>query len=277
VHTYTSVLVSLALYAGCANADHTAEQIPGLFASADQVFAKSFGVHLVPGEIRLDADIEYGIHHIKDQDKREKLQDLTLSGTVNYGLTSDTEVYLTVPVGWQMHHSIEVDGVSTGSRVGVGDTRLGVRYRLLHETTWLPETTLLASVSFPTGARPTELTLLDHAGWSGGGSVAFIKSYSFAHLIGKVGVGAGGIHGAPFLEYAGGVGFSLQEDLDLGILVDGTVPTRSLGVLMGDRVMARTSLTYLVTPQCAIELSAGKGLTKTSPDYTASLGVSILF
>jgi hypothetical protein len=270
-------LIAFTLYGECACADHTAEQIPGLFTSADQVFAKTFGVHLVENEIRVDLDIEYGIQHSRDDANREKLEDFSLSGTVNYGLTPNTEVYLTVPLGWQVHQSIDVASSSTGSRVGMGDTRLGVRYRVLHESTWVPETTLLSSVSFPTGSRPTELVLLEHAGWLGVASIALIKSLSFAHLVGRIGIGAGGIHGAPFLDYMAGIGFSIRGDFDLGFTIDGTVPTRSLGLIMGDRVVQRTSLTYLITPKWAVELSGGPGLTRTSPDFFVNLGVSAIF
>jgi len=64
----------------------------------------------------------------------------------NYGVAPDTQLHLIAPVA-------NMSSPGSGWTSGYGDTELGVKYRFLHETDWLPQVGVFPMAELATGSR----------------------------------------------------------------------------------------------------------------------------
>ena len=69
---------------------------------------------------------------------------------VNYGVVSNVQLHLIAPLGY--------DTPSVGaSHDGYGDTELGIKFRFIEETNWVPQVGVFPLVELPTGSRQANL------------------------------------------------------------------------------------------------------------------------
>ena len=69
---------------------------------------------------------------------------------VNYGVVSNVQLHLIAPLAY--------DAPSTGSsHYGYGDTELGVKFRFIQETEWLPQVGVFPLLEVPTGSAKDNL------------------------------------------------------------------------------------------------------------------------
>lgn len=77
----------------------------------------------------------------------------TLAGIdANYGAAPNVQLHATVPVNFDASSG-------RGTRIGYGDTELGVKYRFFEGSTdgWLPQAAIYPTIDFPTGNAATNL------------------------------------------------------------------------------------------------------------------------
>ncbi|WP_136513308.1 transporter [Geomonas edaphica] len=159
------------------------------------------------------------------------------------------------------------------SASGVGDVTAKAGYVLVEEGELMPRIRPYLSVKFPTGDKGSALGT---GSFDEGAAVEFFKQlgnwYSFAEL-GYTFQGHSSV--LPLKDYASfnaGTGYAVTEKL-LPMLI---VKTSSAPISGGsDLLETRLKLKYLATKNTGIEAYAGKGWTRSSPDFTS--GVSITY
>ena len=68
---------------------------------------------------------------------------------LNYGVISNVQLHVIAPLAY--------DAPSVGAaHYGYGDTELGVKFRFIQETNWLPQVGVFPLLEVPTGQRPGE-------------------------------------------------------------------------------------------------------------------------
>jgi hypothetical protein len=79
-----------------------------------------------------------------EHDKHEGTSGTLPHIEVNYGIITDVQLHMIVPMAYSAPHM--------GSRqYGIGDIELGVKYRFLHENGWMPQVGVFPLVELPTG------------------------------------------------------------------------------------------------------------------------------
>jgi len=69
---------------------------------------------------------------------------------VNYGVISNVQLHLIAPMAW--------DGPPDGAaHCGYGDTELGVKFRFIEETNWIPQVGIFPLLQVPTGSTKNNL------------------------------------------------------------------------------------------------------------------------
>ena len=185
-----------------------------------------------------------------------------LRGSLGFGLLSNMDIRFQTALLW-------VDPLDTPSRVGMADSLLEFKHRLLDETETLPAFLYAITLRFPTslgasglGANGVDATLLT--------------------VVGKT-------FGPVTLNWnAGYVFISRDRDLDL-VLLSTSLEYRvtetwslvsevvsAIGVNQASNgAVLRVGATYSLTPRIKLDSAVGVGVTRASPDVTVTVGTTM--
>jgi len=79
-----------------------------------------------------------------EHDKQEGTSATLPHVEVNYGVIPDVQLHVIVPMSYSAPHE-------GPTQYGIGDLELGVKYRFIHETDWLPQAGIFPLIEVPTG------------------------------------------------------------------------------------------------------------------------------
>lgn len=206
------------------------------------------------------AEVELGVDHTRDGD------DSLSAGraVIAVGLGDHLELRLESALA-------VVDGAEPRARAGIGDTLLGAKYRLRHESPAAPAVLAALAVRLPTGdadrglgSPGADVTMLAVAGKSWGpitvhGNAGYtIVTDDRSADVWRLAASA---------EWAAGLGWTLVAEIvsDIGATA---APTTAV-----IRAGARFDLSDVIT----IDGAAGVGLTRSSPDLVTTVGLTLRF
>ena len=161
------------------------------------------------------------------------------------------------------------------SASGVGDVTAKAGYVLLEEGELVPRVRPYLFVKFPTGDKDRALGT---GSFDEGAAIEFFKQldnwYSFAELGYTFQGNSSVLPLKNYVSFNAGTGHAIGEKL-LPMLI---VKTSSAPVSGGSALLeTRLKLKYLATTKTGIEVYAGKGWTRNSPDFTSGVSISYDF
>jgi Putative MetA-pathway of phenol degradation len=184
------------------------------------------------------------------------------TGALSFGVLANLEVR--VESG-----ALLLDEASAGTRRGLGDTLLGVKYRILDETPARPAGVLAAAVRLPTAGKGLGDDDVDVVALVGAS-----KTFGPLTLTGNV-------------AYQFALG---DRDLDVWVLAASLelATTERLTVVaevvdtegvdrIGRSVLARAGVVYAVTESLRLDGAVGAGLTSEAPALSVRLGLTLGF
>ncbi|MDQ2180790.1 transporter [Marinifilum sp. D714] len=194
------------------------------------------------------------------------INNVTFNTTLlRYGLVENIELRL----GFQYlgyYQSLEGGDVD---ETGFGPLTLGAKFLLLEESEGSPKLALLSTLFVPkSGASAFENENL-------GADIRLNADYSINHAMalgGNLGVSWSGIDEQDYAVwmYAAVIGLTLSDQIGAYAELYGFLPGEGKNDHRWDG-----GLTYAVTEDLQLDFSAGVGLSKVSPDFFISLGLSI--
>jgi hypothetical protein len=114
---------------------------------------------------------------------------------LNYGVFPDVQLHLIAPLAYDA----PPDG---NSHYGYGDTEIGVKYRFLQETNYLPQIGIFPLLELPTGSKSDNL---GNGHWVGFLPLWVQKSWGSWTAYGGGGYGINDLSGSKNWEFVGGV------------------------------------------------------------------------
>lgn len=240
-----------------------------------QLFTRRESILLDPGDVRLEASLQYATDDEASLLFNSSQRQLILIPTLSIGILNNTELALSVPGGYRQQRAAVPQDATISSisndNFGIGDLSIEFR-RLLHkqEAGW-PELTWSLGVRFPTGDKDVGLGTDD---WVVLLSLNAIKSLRPAFIIASLGVGSGFNEVDPFIQWRLGVGVAVTYNLTIGADVLNIFSTNAPEGLLGERAQLRLRGTYAFTQKLFGEFGIGIGLTDESPSaiYTLTVG-----
>ena len=193
-------------------------------------------------------------------------RETTLTTAFTYGLSDRLDVVLQLPV-------LFLQPVEGESQAGIGDIEIRGKYRLLNEGSVWPALAVLAALKLPTGSERRGLG----SGATDAG-ILLVGSKEFgpitAHLnLGYRFVGASGQDDV----FRWGVAASLKMSETLAFVGEMVGETNSDPRAKEDPMAIRAGLTYAVRQDLVLDGAVSLGLTRASPDYVLTVGVTARF
>ena len=161
-----------------------------------------------------------------------------------------------------------------GTENAGSDLELSTKIRLLEQRQWLPATSVLAGLSFPTGGNGVTSDGYDPfgtliAGWQLGERFSLTTNLG----VGAPTQGVGDSRRVYELFAAASLGVSLTESTGAFLEYDTTVRGRG----ERDEQALDGGFTYLLTDDLQLDISGGAGLNHAAPDFFVGAGVAWRF
>ncbi len=182
---------------------------------------------------------------------------------LRYGVANNAELRLGAEFLQEEYRNIEVDDPNT---TGLGPLTVGTKIKICSEKKYIPETAVLLSVSVPFNKESPFQS--DYTGAEFRFAMAHTLSRIFSlsyNLGGEFGSGSPGATGIYSLSLAA----SLLKNFSAFAELYGYLPEKEIPDHRFDG-----GITYLIDKNLQLDLSGGIGITKESPDYFISTGVS---
>lgn len=208
-------------------------------------------------------ELELGLDHARQESGD---RETTLSGVLTYGLTERLDLALEVPILFMRPEE-------GGDEAGLGDVELHGKVRFLAEGDAWPALALVGAVKFSTGS---ERRGLGSGATDGGVTLVATKGLGpvTAHAnLGYTVIGASGADDV--VSYGLAAEVAVLKPLSLvGELVG---ETNSDPEAKADPLDLRVGLTYALRETITVDGAVSIGLTRASPDYVLTVGVTIRF
>ena len=249
------VLLLFVLLPASSHADPIQADRPG---QADPAYVVPEGT----GQIELGGAFERETNdeHVATWDAPEPL--------LRFGLVEGVELRLSAD-GWIGSHERGQETENDGS-----DLELSAKVRLLEQQQWLPATSLLAGLRFPTGGRAVTSDGYDPFGkliasWQLG------ERFSLDTNLGVSAPTQGVADSGRVFELfaAASLGVSLTEWTGAFLEYDATVRGRG----EHDEQALDGGFTYLLTNNVQLDISGGAGLNRAAPDFFVGAGIAWRF
>jgi len=203
-------------------------------------------------------ELELGAEHVQGDGAHAWIA----TGVLSFGVLANLEVR--VESGALLH-----DEAAGGPRTGLGDTLVGVKYRLLDETGAWPAVLLASAVRFPTAGEGL-----------GDDDVDVVALVGASKTFGPLTVTGNAVYR-----------FVLRDrDLDVwGLAVSVELPATQRLTLVAEMVyadavgqagrsaLARAGLVYALTNRLRLDSAVGTGLISGAPDLSVRLGLTLAF
>jgi hypothetical protein len=187
---------------------------------------------------------------------------------LRYGVLESVELRLSAD-GWIGSHERGSETENAGS-----DLELSTKVRLWEQQRWLPATSVLAGLSFPTGGRPVTSDGTDPFGkfiasWELG------EPFTLGANLGMAGPTQGVADRRRVFELfaAASLGISLTERT--GAFLEYYVTVRGRG--RRDEHAVDGGFTYLLSDDVQLDISGGAGLNREAPDFFVGPGIAWRF
>jgi len=169
---------------------------------------------------------------------------------------------------------VHIDSDEEGSENAGGDLEVSTKIELVEQSSWRPETSLLAGLSFPTGGRAVTSDGYDPFGsllasWQIGDRFDVDANLGFADR--TQGPDDSSRVFETFVAVAGDVSFAKRW----GSFLEYFATLRGSGA--PDEHAVDGGFTYLATDDVQLDVSAGAGLSDAAPDYFVDVGVAWRF
>ncbi|RZI40476.1 transporter [Herbaspirillum sp. HC18] len=254
------------------------------------------------GQEKINADISSGqltLFNIENDSSHTISNTLT----VDYGVLDNLTASFSLPFVSKYSENPAFDGMSHS----LGDIGIGARYQPFETRRGQPSLTLTGSLRLPTGKSPFKVDANQDLA-TGSGIPSFSAGVNVNHIVDPVALFGSfsftyngsakdlqqirGLRTLTHVDAGSGIGFgfgfayalsygittsvALQEQISRGTelrFADGGVAktkTQTSGIL-------NLGLGYRISPKTTINVTAGLGLTKDSPDFTIGVSVPLSF
>ena len=205
--------------------------------------------------------VEIGLDHAREESRKT-----ALTAVLTYGLADVLDLALELPV-------LFLRPEEGGSQAGAGDIELRGKYRWLDEGPIWPAIAVLGAVKTPTGS--------ERRGLGSGATDAAIR------LVGTKELGPVTVHlnlGYTFIGASGldnvlswGVAASLKVTDAVALVGEVVGETNSDPHAKDDPRELRAGLTYALWEKVVLDGAVSVGLTRASPDYVLTVGLTARF
>ncbi len=175
-------------------------------------------------------------------------------------------------VGYNWLNTKPSNEASTSSS-GSGDASLAVKYRFLEASGWLPESAFLAQLSLPVGAKHFSSQRADPS---------FLFAFtnpltdflSFSYNLGASwttfqDADTDQNHTLAAFNYTASLGFTLTEQLGAFVEAYGSI---AMNPSSSPANSVDGGFTYLILENFQVDISGGKGISETAPDWYVGAG-----
>ena len=161
-----------------------------------------------------------------------------------------------------------------GRQSSGSDFELSTKVRLLEQQQWLPATSVLAGLSFPTGGRAATSDGYDPFGkliasWQLG------ERFSLDTNLGIAAPSQGATDSGRVYELFCATSFGVSLTERVGTFLEYYATVRGRG--QHDEHAIDAGFTYLLTDNVQLDLSGGAGLNRAAPDFFVGAGIAWRF
>lgn len=256
-----------------------------------QIFLRESTVLLKPGEKELDISLNYK----RDEyyNRRSRQFDMPLS--LRLGLTNRLEGFLSIPVIWAEHETVEQNAADKNSEFGIGDITAGLKYVLKRENEQWPDIIGFLDVSAPTGENPdyndAQTIALGSGQWNISTGLSLVKSYDPAVIFGNIGyahafentLSGVSVEQGDTLNYDFGMGFAINNQVSVSSRFLGAYQfeTEFDGIKHPDStrepMSLRGGLTFRLAKDQYLEPAVTFGINNDADDATVNLSYTRKF
>lgn len=205
----------------------------------------------------------FQIEHGFDMERDNKISILGSSTLFRYGLLKKVELRLETDFIY-----IPSSNFST-STTELQPIALGTKISLWEEKKWIPKTSLLIHAGIPF------LAARSFKNFNAQPSIKLTFQNNISEIISwgyNAGIEWDGQNASPYYSYTFSNGINLSKRLYCFLEVFGSVSKIDLPQHNFD-----TGLSFLLNNNCKIDISSVAGLTKSAPDWSIAIGVSVRF
>lgn len=222
---------------------------------------------VAPGTIQF----ELGWLHVRDKQDNVKVTTSAFPETlIRYGLIENVELrFGSTGYLWEQ---ASPEGEARESNDGFGDIEIGLKWKLLEEDGWMPQTAILPSLSLPTGTRAFSSRRVDPSirlAFAHTLTETLDLGYNLAGIWETQEDGMGGRDTTTLLAYSTALGIALSDRIGAFVEVFGSTPTD--GGKPANSFDA--GLTYLVHTDLQLDVFAGVGLSDAADDWFLGAGL----
>lgn len=221
-------------------------------------------------EVRAELELGYALQESRVFGMQETARTLATIGTLAYGVTSGTELSLSVPVTYREQTAEDTSATYVDEHaVGLGDVELGLAAAI--PVPWV-STTGLVSVTLPTATDD-----LGHNGVTTSIGFSVDKVMQPAFVYGGLSWLRDWDQSMDAVGYRTGIGFFLNYALSVGAELDGSYLINPVQGMAQDTLALVGRVGYQATPSFGLTPSVGVGLTESAPDVTLGLRLAWKF